>query len=58
MSKLELPKGWTLNKISELTNSYSGGTPSTTKNEYWNSGKIPWIRSGEIKDSILKQSKV
>src|SRR5690606_37504081 len=23
----------------------SGGTPSTSKDEYWNEGSIPWLRS-------------
>ena len=51
-----LPKGWIVNKISELTDSYSGGTPSTRNKEYWNKSEIPWIRSVEIKNNILKQS--
>ena len=51
-----LPKGWIIHKISELTDSYSGGTPSTRNKEYWDDGTIPWIRSGEIKNNILKQS--
>jgi len=52
----DLPKGWIERKIYELTESYSGGTPSTKNKEYWNRGKVPWIKSGEIKDNILKQS--
>lgn len=52
----ELPKGWIKKQIHELTESYSGGTPSTRNKEYWNGGKIPWIKSGEIKDNILIQS--
>lgn len=52
----ELPKGWIIKKISELTKSYSGGTPSTSVKDYWNSNDVPWIKSGEIKDNIIKES--
>ncbi len=31
----------------------SGGTPSRTKNEYWNKKEIPWLKTGEIKNNIL-----
>ena len=54
--QLELPKGWIIKKISELTKSYSGGTPSTSVKDYWNSNDVPWIKSGEIKDNIIKES--
>lgn len=33
--------------MGDLSKSYSGGTPSTNKKEYYG-GKIPFIRSGEI----------
>ena len=36
-----------LDKIGNLTDSYSGGTPSAGCSEYYG-GKIPFIRSGEI----------
>ena len=55
-SEKEIPKGWIVKKISELTISYSGGTPSTLNKEYWNNDDVPWIKSGEIKNNILKQS--
>ena len=38
---------WELRKLGEITNSYSGGTPSVGIDEYYD-GKIPFIRSGEI----------
>jgi type I restriction enzyme S subunit len=34
----------------------SGGTPSRTENDYWNSNDIPWIKTGEIKNNILIQA--
>ena len=33
-------------KIEELTSVVTGGTPSTSKAEYWEDGDIPWLQSG------------
>jgi restriction endonuclease S subunit len=30
-----------------------GGTPSTTINEYWENGTIPWMKSGDIKGDFI-----
>ena len=38
---------WEQRKVSEVTTSYSGGTPQAGNSEYYN-GTIPFIRSGEI----------
>jgi type I restriction enzyme S subunit len=38
---------WEQRKLSEITTSYSGGTPQAGNAEYYN-GDIPFIRSGEI----------
>lgn len=38
---------WILDTIGKTCASYSGGTPTTSKKEYY-SGNIPFIRSGEI----------
>lgn len=40
-------KQWESNTIGEISNSYSGGTPSVGCNEFYG-GNIPFIRSGEI----------
>lgn len=40
---------WEEHKLGDITTSYSGGTPTVGKNEYYN-GTIPFIRSGEIED--------
>lgn len=31
----------------------SGGTPSRTVDEYWDSNDIPWLKNGEIKNNII-----
>lgn len=38
---------WEEKKLGEISSMFSGGTPLTTKREYFD-GKIPFIRSGEI----------
>ena len=51
--QIQIPKGWELKKISEITDSYAGGTPDTSITKYWENGTIPWIRSGELKDRVI-----
>ncbi|MBS9777782.1 MAG: restriction endonuclease subunit S [Gammaproteobacteria bacterium] len=38
---------WEEKKVGEITTSFSGGTPTSTKKEYYN-GNIPFVRSAEI----------
>ena len=40
-------------KISDIAETTSGGTPSRGMPEYYN-GNIPWIKSGELKDGLIK----
>jgi type I restriction enzyme S subunit len=48
---------WKNIKISEFATTQSGGTPSTSRDDFWN-GDVPWINSGELKDCrISKASK-
>ena len=39
---------WEQRKLGDISESYSGGTPTAGKKEYYN-GDIPFIRSGEIR---------
>jgi type I restriction enzyme S subunit len=43
----EFTDPWEQRKLGDVTKSYSGGTPSVVKKEYYN-GHIPFIRSAEI----------
>jgi type I restriction enzyme S subunit len=52
----EIPDGWNAQKLSELANTYSGGTPQSTKSEYYNGGDIPWINSGELNEPIITKA--
>ena len=40
---------WEQRKLGEVSSSYSGGTPTAGKSEYYD-GNIPFIRSGEINE--------
>jgi type I restriction enzyme S subunit len=44
----DLPEGWRVEKLGDILETYLGGTPSKSKNEYWDDGSIPWINSGEV----------
>lgn len=43
----EFTDEWEEKKLGEITKITAGGTPSTTKIEYWN-GNIKWMNSGEL----------
>jgi len=45
---------WKPYKIGDISRTYSGGTPSTSKREYYE-GNIPFIKSGEINNNVTEQ---
>ncbi|MFJ5360454.1 restriction endonuclease subunit S [Pectobacterium sp. CHL-2024] len=47
---------WRYLKIEDFCNTGSGGTPSKSKSEYYEGGVIPWIKSGDLKDSIIYEA--
>lgn len=50
----EIPAEWEVKKFEKFAKFFSGGTPLTTKPEYY-SGNIPFIKSGEIYFDKTKQ---
>lgn len=44
---------WRYLKIEDFCSTGSGGTPSKSKPEYYEGGDIPWIKSGDLKDSTI-----
>ena len=42
--------------IEELTTVVTGGTPSTSKAEYWENGNIPWLPSGCCQNCDVNQA--
>ncbi|WP_169513773.1 restriction endonuclease subunit S [Christiangramia portivictoriae] len=52
----EIPEHWKVKKIKHLVkNSFSGGTPSTDRLDFWNGG-IPWISSVDVKLEYLENT--
>ena len=50
-----LPEGWVETTLGEVAKWGSGGTPSRSITEYYN-GDIPWIKTGDLNDSILEDA--
>ena len=44
----EIPEGWRIGKLGEISNTTSGGTPSRKEPSYYNGGTIPWVKSKEL----------
>ncbi|MDL2289528.1 restriction endonuclease subunit S, partial [Clostridia bacterium OttesenSCG-928-F22] len=48
-----IPEGWEVGKVGDICDRiFSGGTPTTTIDEYWN-GDLPWFSSGETRNSFI-----
>ena len=45
-----------IKKISECTDTVSGGTPSTSHKEYYENGNIPWITSTEVSQGYINHA--
>lgn len=49
-----IPKGWTVGKIYDCcVQIQNGGTPRRNEPRYWDGGNIPWLTSGEVRQSII-----
>ena len=49
-----LPDGWRMGTIGEFCKeTKSGGTPSRTKNEYWDNKDYRWLKSGEVANNVI-----
>jgi len=47
-----LPLGWAVATLGDIGEWSSGGTPSRARSEYYD-GDIPWVKTGDLEDSIL-----
>ncbi len=45
--EINMKNNWQIKKLKELGSIYSGGTPDTSKSEYWN-GNINWLTPSEV----------
>ena len=51
----EPPSGWAVERLGDVADWLSGGTPSTSEQRYWH-GTIPWITSGSLTTFYLRTS--
>lgn len=52
-----LKDGFSIKSISDFCiDTKSGSTPSRSNDEYWRNGTIPWVKSGEVHNSITLQT--
>jgi len=51
--KREIPEGWGVEKIENIAQTGSGGTPKSTNVSYYSNGEIPWINSGELEQTVI-----
>ena len=49
------PMEWDKKKICDVCTTSTGGTPKRDHQEYYN-GNIPWLKSGELKNSFISNS--
>lgn len=51
-----LPNGWVISTVAGGCRAiFSGGTPSTTKTEFWD-GTLPWFSSGETRNRFVSKT--
>ena len=50
-----IPQGWKIEKLNNVYDIFSGGTPSTKNSEYWD-GEIPWLSSGETRNDFILET--
>lgn len=50
-----LPLGWTEVSLADVAVWGSGGTPNRSRSEYYG-GDIPWIKTGDLNDSVINES--
>jgi type I restriction enzyme S subunit len=48
-----LPEGWRWGKLGEMYKTTSGGTPSRVNPEYYENGKIGWVKSKELDGGFI-----
>lgn len=51
-----LPKGWKEVVIGKEFKTGSGGTPLSTRKDYYEGGTIPWINSGELNKNYIDKA--
>lgn len=55
--KVQVKTKWDVVPIQNICETSSGGTPLTSKQEYYLNGYIPWVNSGEVRNGIITDTK-
>ena len=50
-----VPEHWQVVRLGDIAETKSGGTPSRKRKEYYG-GAIPWVKSGELGDSLISST--
>lgn len=53
--KREVPEGWEVKDLSKICKTKLGGTPDTSREEFWN-GEFQWLNSGEVAEFPIVES--
>lgn len=56
MRQQQLPIGWSLTNLKEITTSLGGGTPSKSDASFWTDGSIPWVSPKDMKSFHILSS--
>lgn len=51
----EIPAEWAVNKINDIAEVQTGGTPLRSNSNFWKNGTIPWMSSGEVNKKFINQ---
>ena len=52
-----MKKGWVWKPLGDVCKTGSGGTPLSSRKEYYQGGKIPWLVSGEVAQGNVREAK-
>lgn len=50
------PKGWPMRAIQDLCSVQTGATPRREQRPYYDGGSIPWVKTGEVCESHIRQA--
>ncbi|HHY0620620.1 TPA: restriction endonuclease subunit S [Vibrio parahaemolyticus] len=53
----DIPRDWSMWKLSHAFNEIGSGTTPPTSNEEWFKGDIPWITTGELREKVITDTK-
>ena len=57
-SKNQQPSVWKNCRVEDFCTTASGGTPLTTRRDYYDEGHIPWLRSGEVSQGRVRHAEI